>query len=211
MGTRWWPGISRVDGYVLTDGTRVGYQHIAVVDPPRILHVPVGAAPAAAPLTIEATVKCATEKCSATLHYTTQLTVSDLPQASVYRSVPMRPTGTATPTPLGTLQRWAATIPANEVTSTDLAYFIEASDGYARSYGPGTDYWGAYVPLQGQRAGALDSAQLAPTGITYGTAGPDQNTTVAQWEDGAWNFLNLQAGMAFPVRVLEPPVPVPVI
>jgi Mg-chelatase subunit ChlD len=200
--TTWWPGTSHVDGYVPVEGLRVGYQHVRVTDPPHIAHVPPGATPALEPLPINATVTCATGQCSATLHYSTDLAVTDV-QGSKYTAIPMAPGGAGTTTALGTAQTWTATIPASDVTTRGVAYYIEVDDGYTKAYAPGLDYWGAYVPIDGQRLGALDSAELLPTGVTYGTGAPEENTTVVTFSANT----NLQAGLAFPVRVLEPPHP----
>ncbi len=197
--TTWWPGTSHVDGYVPVEGTRVAYHHIRVLEPPHITHVPLGATPALQPATISAFINCATEACSAALHFTTDLQVSDV-QGAAYTTVAMAPTGAPTASPIGQVQQFQATIPASEVTTRGLGYFIEASDGYTRSYAPGTSYWGAYLPVDGQRPGAIATAELLPTGVTVGTGGSDDNTTVIEGSVG----FNLQAGLAYPVRVLEP-------
>lgn len=197
--TTWWPGTSHVDGYVPVEGTRVGYHHTRVLEPPHITHAPLGATPALQPATISALINCATESCAAVLHYTSDLQVSDI-QGATYTAVPMVPVGAPTATPAGHQQQWQATIPVADVTTRGLGYFIEASDGFTRSYAPGTSYWGAYVPIDGQRPGGLDTAELLPNGLTVGTGGPDDNITVLTATVG----LNLQAGLAYPVRVLEP-------
>lgn len=172
--TSWWPGTSSVDGYVPVAGWRVGYQHVRVLDPPHVHHVPVGAAPALRDLVIEASVTCATENCDVTLRYQKNLWA----EVGYRYSIPMTQVGAVTDTPVGKLATYRATIPAADVTTTQLAYYIEAFDGYTRGYAPGTSYVGAYVPTDGMRVMSFPVRVLEPAHIVHvppgaATAGTD--------------------------------------
>ncbi|MGQ0615765.1 MAG: hypothetical protein ACT4PW_02050 [Acidimicrobiia bacterium] len=161
--TTWWPGTSHVDGYVPVPGTRVGYHHIRVLEPPHIVHQPPGAVPALTDLAIEATVTCVTASCGVTLHYQKALgTTEPFPHA-----IPMTRVGTLTPSPAGPIATYRATIPAADVTTAQLSYYIKADDGYTRSYAPGTFYWGAYMPVDGQRIAAYPVRVLEPPHVVH--------------------------------------------
>lgn len=172
--TSWWPGTSSIDGYVPVAGIRVGYQHVRVLDPPHVSHTPVVAAPALRDLVIDASVTCATENCDVTLRYQKNLWA----ETSYPYSIPMTRVGAATDTPLGKLATYRATIPAADVTTTQLAYYIEAFDGYTRGYAPGTSYVGAYMPTDGTRVQSFPVRVLEPAHIAHvppgaATAGTD--------------------------------------
>ena len=165
--TTWWPGTSSVDGYVPVAGTRVGYQHIRVLDPPHVSHTPVGAAPAVRDLPVEASVTCATEQCSVSLHYQKSLWGSvDYPGV-----VPMTPVGAPVSTPVGLMQTYRGVIPAADVTTAGLAYYIEAFDGYVHGYAPGTSYVGAYLPTEGTRVQPFPVRVLEPAHIVHAPPG----------------------------------------
>lgn len=181
--TTWWPGTSRVDGYVPVDGTQVGYQHIRVLEPPHIIHTPVPTALFGQPLTINAQLTCATEQCHASLVYTSDPNSGP----SSYRSVAMTKTATGISTPVGRTETWQVTIPGAEVTTRGFAYAIVADDGYTTTWAPGTFYWGAYYPTDGQpiTPGAnVDSGGNPSASISVG-----DTTTIEM----------------FPVHVIEPP------
>jgi hypothetical protein len=198
----WWPGTSPVDGYVPVAGARVGYQHIRVLEPPHVTHAPPTATPALKPFTVDAQISCATEACTATLWWADGLGVSEA-QGLRFEAIPMIATGSPVTTTAGSQRSWRATIPGDRVTTRGLAYFIEAGDGFTKSFAPGTFYWGAYVPMDGQHLGDVETAELVPHGSNFGTGGPDDNTTLLT----AGGNSSLQAGAVFPVRVLEPPHP----
>lgn len=152
--TTWWPGTRRVDGYAELDSTSALWHHIRVLEPPHILTQPVPAAPPLQPYSVSADVTCATESCSVRLHYFDRLVPEvDLEGGPVANVIEMQPQGTAVDTPLGDQQRYQAAIPAEQVTTRGLAYYIEAFDGYTHEFAPGTTYWGAYVPTDGQSVG----------------------------------------------------------
>ncbi|MGQ0617080.1 MAG: esterase/lipase family protein [Acidimicrobiia bacterium] len=206
--TTWWPGTSHVDGYVPIEGTRVGYQHVRVLDPPHIVHAPVGAAPALQDLVIEASVTCATESCDVMLHYQTSL----WEEAAYPHALPMEQVGASTPTPLGRVATYRATIPASDVTTTQLAYYIEAFDGYTHGYAPGTSYIGAYLPTDGIAVMSFPVRVLEPPHLVHvpparGTTGQpltmraDANCSTGacvatlHWRtpSGAWQQATMQA------------------
>lgn len=159
-------------------GTRVGYHHVRVLDPPHVNHVPVGAVPALQDLVIDASVTCATEHCDVTLRYQKNLwATTEYPYA-----IPMTQVGPATSTPLGMLATYRATIPAADVTTTQLAYYIEAFDGYTRGLAPGTSYVGAYVPTDSTRVQSFPVHVLEPAHVVHvppgvATAGSDLTLT----------------------------------
>lgn len=154
--TSWWPGTSAVDGPgVWVNGVHAGYHHTHVLEPVHLAHVPVATAAAFQPLVIETALTCATEACSATLHYTS----AALDISGSYQSAAMSPQTTTPPNPGSRVEVWRAEIPAGQVTTRGLAYYITASDGYTNTAAPGTSYWGAYVPVDGQNP--------APTAVRF--------------------------------------------
>jgi hypothetical protein len=197
--TSWYPGTSHVDGYVPVEGTRVGYQHTRVLEPPHIAPVYVPAAPALQDLAIEADVTCATEHCDVTMHYTSQLGDELLvANDSVFVTKTMTDTGLVATTPAGRVNHYRAVIPAAAVTTRGIAYYIQAKDGYTRTYSPGTFYAGAYVVTDGTRLGCTDA-----TASTDTTGDPDANTLMIDL-NGSLSGCATQLG-AHVVRVLEPP------
>ncbi|MGH9223908.1 MAG: SdrD B-like domain-containing protein [Acidimicrobiales bacterium] len=159
--TTWWPGTSSTDGYVPVAGTRVGYHHTRVTDPPHFAHVPVATAPALADLVIETELTCVKPDCAVTLAHATT------PLASSFTEVAMAPVGTPTATPLGLVGKWRGVVPAAKVTTAGLAYWMWATDGHTTAYQPGTSYWGAYVPVDGLRTGAHVVRVLEPPHVVH--------------------------------------------
>lgn len=154
--TSWWPGTSAVDGPgVWVNGVHVGYHHTRVLEPVHLVHVPVVTAPAFQDLVIETALTCATEACSATLHYNS----SAVDISGSYQSAAMSSQTTTPPNPGSRVEVWRATIPASAVTTRGLAYYITASDNYTNTAAPGTSYWGAYVPV--------DGGNPAPTAVRF--------------------------------------------
>jgi hypothetical protein len=144
--TSWWPGTSAADGPgVWVDGIRVAYHHVRVLEPPHFAHVPVVTAPALQDLVIETQLSCVTESCTATLHYNT----SALDISGSYQSVSMTKVSQLPPTTASRVEVWRYVIPAGQVTTRGLAYYMTASDGYTNTAAPGTFYWGAYAPVDG--------------------------------------------------------------
>jgi Fibronectin type III domain len=161
--TTWWPGTSSVDGYAPVPGVRVGYQHTRVLDPPHFSDVPPATAPALKDFTVDVPLTCATESCTVTLYYAHSATSLNGP----FTALPMNQMGTALDTPLGRLATFRATVPGPEVTTTGLAYYVKAFDGYVTSYSPGTSYWGAYVPLDGTKVGVHPVRVLEPPHLVH--------------------------------------------
>ena len=178
--TTYWPGTSHVDGYAPVAGTRVGYHHVRVIDPPHVHHTPIGAAPALADLVVETQVTCATQHCDVTLHYQKNVWA----QADYPYAIAMTKVGAGTPTPVGSLATYRATIPAADVTPTQLAYYIEAFDGYTHGFAPGTSYVGAYVPTDGTHLMSFPVRVLEPAHVVHAppgvaAAGSDLTITAA--------------------------------
>ena len=146
--TTWFPGTGQVPGYANVDGTRVAYQHIRVLEAPHITPTPVLTTKALEPYTVTSRMTCATEACSMTLHWRNDLAPGELDTG--WHDIPMTKTGSPVATPLGNQQTYVSTIPGNKVTTRGLAYYLEGYDGYVHDYSPGTSYWGAYLPLDGQ-------------------------------------------------------------
>lgn len=143
--TSWWPGTSAADGPgVWIDGTRVVYQHVRILEPPKLAHVPSAIAQPLTPLRIDAELTCATEHCGVTLHYSSTPNTGGTYQAvTMVRSVAPPPNSVTRP------ELWEATIPATAVTTRGVAYYLTATDGYTNTAAPGTVYWGAYAPVDG--------------------------------------------------------------
>lgn len=184
--TTWWPGTSAVDGYVPVPGTRVGYQHVRVLEPPHIVPTtpPVGHAEEPFRVTIQAT--CATEACQAVLYYAPREMSAAVGGHTIeFDQLSMTATGATTASPVGELREYEATVPGPEVHTSGLLWFVRVNDGYTNAYAPGTSYNGAYVPV--------DGALLPPAGNPTGGYGVD-----VSGGGGPGTF-------AFPVRVLEPP------
>ncbi|HEX7168951.1 MAG TPA: hypothetical protein VF230_18380, partial [Acidimicrobiales bacterium] len=157
--TTWWPGTSHVDGYVPVEGTRVGYHHVRVTDPPHVVPVPVPAAPALQALFVRAAVNCVTEHCDVTLHYQKNL----LGEGGFPHTIPMQRVGSA----VGPVATYEALIPAEDVTTTGLSYYIEAFDGYTHGYAPGFAYSGAYLPVDGMRVQSFPVRVLEPPHLVH--------------------------------------------
>ena len=118
--------------------------HVTVLAPTAILHAPIVSAPPAVPITIEALVSCSTTTCSATLAY--RAPDSSLLGESTWTEASMSPSGPAQPVSDATaVQRYVAQIPADQVTTRGVDYFIRASDGETTAYSPGTAYVGTQV------------------------------------------------------------------
>ena len=157
--TSWWPGTSSADGYAPAPGTRVGWWHVRVLDPPHLVPTPILTAPALQDLRVDTQSTCATPTCSVTLQYATSLvplqTVS-VAGASVlisnptYKTLNMLPTAPPVASPLGFVATYEAVIPATDVTTAGLVYYIQANDGYTTAAAPGTEYLGAYTYSQGR-------------------------------------------------------------
>lgn len=191
--TTWWPGTSQISGYVAVPGTRVGYHHTRVLEPPHIVPTTPPVATPATDFQVTIAANCATEKCSARLFYAQRdLTEAISLEPTTFSELPMSETGNPVPTALGGLTQYAATIPASDVTTRGLVWFAKVSDGYTSAYAPGTSYNGAYVPVDGH--------QLPPAGYpTTGLLGVGTDKDLG-------DQLGLPRGTAaFPVRVLEPP------
>lgn len=145
----WWPGTSQIDGYAPVPGTRVGYQHIRVLDPPHIVPSLPGVARTDEELAVEADVSCSTEACSVTLFYRADSDAAQLEEVTE-RSLVMARVGEATQLSQGVrLERYRAVIPAGDITTAGLGLRFHATDGFVDAHSPGTDYWGAYIPLNG--------------------------------------------------------------
>lgn len=143
--TSWWPGTSPVDGPgVWVDGVRVVYQHVHVQEPPHLVHAPPVIAPALEDLVIDTELTCATEQCNVTLFFT-----STPNTASTFQSVAMVRTAVLATTGATRVERWRAVIPASQVTTRGVAYYMHAFDGYTSTAAPGTSYWGAYAAVDG--------------------------------------------------------------
>ena len=143
--TSWFPGTSAVDAPgTWVNGVQVAYQHVHVQEPPHLVHVPPTIAPALEDLVIETELTCATENCSVNLVYTSTPAV-----ANTSVTVPMTRT-TAVPSTSGPrVEVRRAVIPASQVTTRGLAYYMTATDGYTNTAAPGTSYWGAYAAVDG--------------------------------------------------------------
>jgi hypothetical protein len=195
--TSWYPGTSHVDGYVPVEGARVGYEHVRVLEPPHIAPVYVPATPALQDFTVEAEVTCATEHCDVYMSHTSDM-VEEVLTAIDARFIkrPMTDLGVVATTPAGRVNRYQATIPAHQVTTVGLSYFIEAHDGYTASFSPGTFYSGAYVVTDGSRLGCADVEASNTQANSAGTLYVGLDGTLS----GCLNQLG-----AHVVRVLEPP------
>lgn len=178
--TSWWPGTSHIDGFVPIEGTRVGYHHVRVTDPPHFVHVPAVTTPALRDLTIETELTCVEIECEVALSYTqrpTSVRASvdceqesceiDLTDPAAFTTIPMTRITEPTPTPAGFVARWKATVPAEHVVTTGLGYFMHANDGYVNAYQPGSSYSGAYVPVDGARAGMHVVRVLEPPHVVH--------------------------------------------
>jgi hypothetical protein len=179
--TTWWPGTSALGSYVQADGVRVAYHHVRVLEPPHFAHTPPLIATPLRDLVISTEMTCATEDCDALLTYTSDPDAG--PQA--YRTKSMSRVAVVGSSPAGRVESWQATIPAADVTTRGVAYYLSAFDGYTQTAAPGLFYWGAYVPLDGKR---ISGAEATLDGESGGHYGLEQN-----------------AALMFPVRVLEPP------
>lgn len=196
----WWPGTSRIDGYLVgLPGTRVAYSHIRVIDPPHILPTSLPLAIAYQPYKVNARITCVTESCGATLYYTCD---SSTPLSGrIYTPVAMdRRPGPLTF--LGGADSYSATVPEDCVTSRGVGYFIRADDGFVRTLSPGTSYFGSYLPMDGQRPGDLDlPVPLTANGIGVITD-PTSPITIESHPKGLRISTNLD--IAWPVRVITP-------
>jgi hypothetical protein len=161
--TTWWPGTAHVDGYVPVGGTRVAYHHTRITDPPHFAHVPVPAAPALRDLVIETELTCVVADCTVELGYTTTPTAL----APAFTTVAMTRVSEPVPTPVGLAARWRGTVPARDVITTGLGYYLRAYDGYVTSYQPGTSYWGAYLPVDGIRTAVHVVRVLEPPHLVH--------------------------------------------
>jgi len=151
--TTWWPGTGQLSGYVNVDGTRVGYQHVHVLEPPHIIHTPITTAKALHDLTVSADMTCVTANCAMTLHWRGDLSPGD-PDPG-WHTVAMTPALPGAATPLGVRTTWTATIPGQKVTTRGFAYYLEGTDGHVHDYSPGTGYRGALMPADGQHFDAI--------------------------------------------------------
>lgn len=143
----YWPGTSHVDGYAPVPGTRVAYHHLRVLEPPHVSHVPVVRAQALQDLPIEAAVTCATETCQVRVQYQSGLDLLGNPT----REIAMTQVSPPVDTPLGKLATYRGVIPAVDVTTAQLAYAIEAFDGYTYDFAPGTFHASTYIRRDGER------------------------------------------------------------
>lgn len=226
----WWPGTRPVDGYYEVEGTPALWHQIRVLEPPHMTTRPAPATPALRPHTVNAEVTCVTESCQVKLHYfdtlTPDVTLEPQPQPN---TILMQPQGDPVHTPLGDQYRYQATIPAEQVTTRGLAYYIEAFDGYTHEFAPGTGYWGAYVPTDGQSIGAVGKVATFPVRVlepphimhlpplvaprnqpldvvaTSNCSSPACSAAV-QWlhQDGTWLELAMTAGPASGLPTLPP-------
>lgn len=201
--TAYWPGTSRVDSFGGSDGFRIGFQHTHVTESPHLVTTTPPMTSAGQPYTISTTLTCATGNCSARLHYTSGLLGAS--PVSVYRSytrLAMTPTGPPVATPSGTEQTLSATIPAKDVTTGGLSYFIDATDGYTTTFDPADAEHGAYLPgeaLELSRNGSVDPGTLQPNELSYSVVRLAAATAGVE----------AQGDFARVVRVLEPPHVVP--
>ncbi|WP_170286246.1 VWA domain-containing protein [Nocardioides rubriscoriae] len=182
--TTWFPGTSQIDGYVAVSGTRVGYLHTRVIEPPHVVPTTPVVTKANEPFPVTIAANCATETCAATLFYAqVDVTGAISLDPTEFTKLPMARTSISVPSTLGNLNQYAATIPAAAVTTRGLIWYAQVNDGYTNAFAPGTSYNGAYIPT--------DGALLPPAGY------PD--TGLVAVGDA------LRGTFAFPVRVLEPP------
>lgn len=154
--TSWWPGAAPNDGYLVTDGVRVGYAHVRVLEPPHFVHAPVPVAEALEDLTITTDLLCATEGCDVELTYRS---------GDDTVTVPMERTEVRETTDAGRLEVWEATVPASDVTTRGLSYLMTATDGYTNTAAPGTFYSGAYVPMDGDSVSAAGTTAMFPVRV----------------------------------------------
>lgn len=130
------------------------YQHVHVLNPPLLNHVPVPTAVADQPITVEAQVSCSSGGCGATLHY--RETPATLSPDTGWASVAMQQQGAGTP--LGgaaTLLTFRADVPASSVDTSGVDYYLQATDGQTQAFHPGTVYEGYYAPRDGARVNTV--------------------------------------------------------
>lgn len=202
--TAWYPGTSQIDGYVaVAGGKRVAWQHVRVLEPPHIAITPQLATPALEPYAVSVRASCATPSCVVKLHYTSDAVLPAPPVGDhrAYKVLEMTAVGESLSTSVlgdlsvGTVREYRATIPAAEVTTRGLAFYVTADDGHTSAYAPGLHYEGAYLP----RTDSSPSGPLHPT----------TNYLVGRDGEDRVRFYNAhEADIAFPVRVLEAPHPV---
>lgn len=164
----WWPGTSHTNAYgvATADGTRVGYHHVWVTEPPHVVHGPPTPVRHGEPLTITADVTCVTEQCTIDLFHTPDTRAAG---ATAFFESAMVDTGVEVDTPFGPARRYTATVPAEHVTTRGVSYFFRARDGHTTTYEPGTFYVGAYVPMDGQHPGnaAFVSRVVEPPQVVH--------------------------------------------
>jgi hypothetical protein len=133
-GVDYWAEVN--DSYV-TDQTPT--YHATVLAPTAVIHTPVLVAPPNTPLTIEAEIPCSTPTCTATLYYRTPgqplLGEPAWKTLTMNADAPGVALGDAT-----TVSIKRAVIPAADMTTQGVEYFIKASDGVTTAYSPGTAY-----------------------------------------------------------------------
>ncbi len=155
--TAWWPGTSSVDGYVSIDGTRVGYGHIRVLEPPHILPQASPSTAPSLPYRVRATVSCVTQQCSADLFYAPGAPA----RSGSYQRVPMQPIAQRPSIDLlGRVTVYEAFVPPDDVTTAGLSWFIRGSDGHLSTFSPGTPYLGGPLPIGDERPGAITSSPI---------------------------------------------------
>jgi hypothetical protein len=79
----------------------------------------------------------------------------------------MAPTSPPTNTPVGATATFAATIPANAVTTAGVQYYVTASDGFTSAAEPGTAYIGDYVVANGQQIDSFPVHVLEPPHVVH--------------------------------------------
>lgn len=128
--------MSVTDSYV-TDGTPT--YHLTVLAPTAVVHAPVLTALPGKPLPIEAVVPCSTTSCTVVLSSRTPATtlLGDPAWTRSAMTLTSPATALANVTKVG---RYLATIPAAEVTTRGVEYYIHAYDGHTNAYSPGTMY-----------------------------------------------------------------------
>lgn len=154
--TSYWPGTVYQGFDLPTDGTRVAYATIHVLEPPHLAHTPPPSTGYRQATPITATGTCpASRDCVATLYYrTTTLDGEDVLtlEESDFQAQPMDVTRVPIPLSNNDLITLAAEIPASVADTRGIDYFIRVDDGSTKTYHPGTGEAQGYVAIDGARA-----------------------------------------------------------
>lgn len=136
----WFPG-TFYNGYLLpTDGIRIGWQHVHVINPVLAAHAQQQYLIArGTPLTVALQVACWAPSCSASVYYHSfSGPVQTLPMTRVSEIL----------LPDLKIVTYSVTIPGSQVLVPTLGYYFRASDGHTSAYSPGTVYNGYYVKYE---------------------------------------------------------------